>query len=100
MVGFGVDYHMPRPPFILPKLAWRHGLSTILGPFVDLVVWLFSTFAQTTGLEKLWTVKEEEWVWVYKRLGQPGSWGRPESVRAREPGPWGPQDVLGRDPYA
>ena len=23
MVGYGVDYHAPRPPFILAKLFWR-----------------------------------------------------------------------------
>ena len=39
MTGFGVDYHMPRPPFIIPKLLWRHGLSVIFSP-----VWLALQF--------------------------------------------------------
>lgn len=31
-VGYGVDYHLPQPPFILPKVLWRYYLSPYLEP--------------------------------------------------------------------
>ena len=32
MVGYGVDYNCPRPPFILAKLFWRSWLGPLVKP--------------------------------------------------------------------
>ena len=32
MEGFGVDYHRPRPPFIIFKLSWKNVLAPLVLP--------------------------------------------------------------------
>ena len=39
MLGYGVDYNCPRPPFILAKLLWRYFYESPLG---RLVAWVFT----------------------------------------------------------
>ena len=43
MVGYGVDYQTPRPPFVIFRSLWQHSLSIWLRP-LWLVLCVFVRF--------------------------------------------------------
>lgn len=50
MVGYGVDIHAPRPPFVLVKVAYRHtAFGTLAAPFYHLARVLVKLFAGLVG---------------------------------------------------
>lgn len=50
MVGYGVDIHAPRPPFVLVKVAYRYtALGTVMAPLYHLARALVRLFAGLLG---------------------------------------------------
>lgn len=50
MVGYGVDIHAPRPPFVLAKVLYRYtSLGTVVAPFYHLVRVLIKLIASLVG---------------------------------------------------
>lgn len=52
MVGYGVNYNAPRPPFILFKLMWRSPLGLLLKPIWYVVRTLYNLAAGEFGAGK------------------------------------------------